>query len=82
MDKKALHVSVIYRERVINCVLVDDGSSLNICARSTLRQLRFNVGKFEQNQFNVRDFDGVQRDTLGDVNLIIQMGSAEFNSKF
>ena len=34
----------------------------------------------EQNQGNVRAFDGVQRDTLGDVNLAIQMGQAEFSA--
>ena len=63
-QNKALHVTVICRERVINCVLVDDRSGLNICSLSTLRQLRFDLGKLEQNQVKVRAFDGVQRDTL------------------
>ena len=30
----------------------------------------------------MRAFDGVQRDTLGAVNLIIQMGLEEFNAQF
>ena len=59
MHNKALHFIVICRERVINCVLVDDGFALNICSLSTLRKLRFDLGKLEQNQFNVRAFDGV-----------------------
>ena len=42
---KALHVTVICRGKVINRVLVDDGSSLNICPLSTLKQLRFDLGK-------------------------------------
>ena len=79
---KALHITVICREKVINRVLVDDGSGLNICPLSTLKQLRFDLGKLEQNQVNVRAFDGVQRDTLGAVNLTIQMGPAEFEAKF
>ena len=79
---KALHVTVIYREKVGNRVLVDDGSSLNICFLSTLKQLRFDLRKLEQNQVNVRAFDGMQRDTLGAVNLTIQMGPAEFEAQF
>ncbi|XP_015060443.1 uncharacterized protein LOC107006392 [Solanum pennellii] len=79
---KALHIAVICREKVVNRVLVNDGSGLNICPLSTLRQLRFDLGKLEQNQVNVRAFDGVQRDTLGAVNLTIQMGPAEFSAQF
>ena len=56
---KALHVTVLCRERVINRVMVDHGSGLNICPLLTLRQLRFDLGKLEQNQINVRAFDGV-----------------------
>ncbi|XP_069145180.1 uncharacterized protein [Solanum lycopersicum] len=79
---KALHITVICRGKVINRVLVDEGSGLNICPLSTLKQLRFDLGKLEQNQVNVRAFDGVQRDTLGAVNLTIQMGPTEFKAKF
>ena len=73
---KALHVTVICRGKVVNRVLVDDGSGLNICPLSILKQLRFDLRKLEKNKVNVRAFDGVQRDTLGAVNLTLQMGSA------
>ena len=56
---KALHITVVYREKVVNRILVDDGSYLNICPSWTLRQLRFDLGKLEQKQVNVRAFDGV-----------------------
>ena len=79
---KALHITVICRGKVVNCVLVDDGSGLNICPLTTLRQLNFDLGKLEQNQVNVRAFDGVQRDTLGAVTLTLQMGPAEFSAQF
>lgn len=36
----------------------------------------------EQNQGNVRAFDGVQRDMLGAVNMIIQIGPVEFSKQF
>ncbi|XP_069155857.1 uncharacterized protein [Solanum lycopersicum] len=79
---KALHITVICRGKVVNCVLVDDGSGLNICPLTTLRQLNFDLGKLEQNQVNVRAFDGVQRYTLGAVTLTLQMGPAEFSVQF
>ncbi|XP_069149116.1 uncharacterized protein [Solanum lycopersicum] len=79
---KALHITVVCRGKIVNRVLVDDGSGLNICPLSTLKQLRFDLGKLEKNQVNVRAFDGVQRETLGAVSLIIQMGPAEFEAKF
>ncbi|KAK4724717.1 hypothetical protein R3W88_027496 [Solanum pinnatisectum] len=72
MHNKALHVTCMF----------DDGSGLKICPLSTLRQLKFGLRKLQQNQVNVRAFDGVQRDTLGAVNLDIQVGLADFNVEF
>ncbi|KAK6777926.1 hypothetical protein RDI58_024644 [Solanum bulbocastanum] len=82
MHDKALDITIMYRDKIINCVLIDDGSGLNICPLSTLRQLKFDLGKLHQNQVNVRAFDGVQRDTLGAVNLYIQTSPAESNVEF
>ena len=56
---KALHITTVYRKKVVNDVLLDDGSFLNICPLSKLRQLRFDLGKLEQNEVNVRAFYGV-----------------------
>ncbi|XP_069142936.1 uncharacterized protein [Solanum lycopersicum] len=79
---KALHITVICRDKVVNRVLVDDGSGLNICPLSMLRNLNFDLGKVKQKKVNVRAFDGVQRDTLGAVNLTLQMGPVEFGAQF
>ncbi|KAK4728995.1 hypothetical protein R3W88_021983 [Solanum pinnatisectum] len=82
MHNRAMHVTCMCRDKIINRVLVDDGSGLNICPLSTLRQLKIDIGKLRQNQVNVRAFDRVQRDTLGAVNLDIQVGPADFNVEF
>ncbi|KAK4714106.1 hypothetical protein R3W88_020013 [Solanum pinnatisectum] len=82
MHNKALHVTIICRDKIINHVLVDDGSGINIYPLSTLRQLKFDLGKLHQNQVSVKVFDGMQRNTVGAVNLYIQMGPAEFNVEF
>lgn len=79
---KVLHITIICHKRVINRVLVDDGCSLNIYPLSTLRQLRFDMGKLAQNKVTVISFDEVHRDTLGTVNLLIQMCSKEYSTEF
>ena len=45
---KALHITIVCCEKVINCIQVDDGSALNICSFSTLKQLKFDLGKLEK----------------------------------
>ena len=77
-----LHITVVCHKKIVNRILVDDGFGLNICPLSILRKLRFDLGKLGQNQVSVRDFDGVQRDMLGAVNLTIQMGPTEFSAQF
>ena len=75
---KVFHITLVCRKKVVNHVLVDDGSVMNIYSLSTLRHLRFDRTKLEQNQVNVRSFDEAQRDTLGVLNRLIEMGPAEF----
>ena len=79
---KALHITVICRKKVVNRVLVDDGSCQNICPLSTLRRLMFDLGKLEQNHVNMRAFDGIQWDTLGSMNLTIKMAPTKFSTQF
>ena len=59
MHNKALHVTVISQEKHIYRVLVDDVYSVNIYQLSTLRQLRFDLGKLDKNLVNMRASDGV-----------------------
>ena len=58
-NNKVLHISVLCCEKVINHVVVDDRFGLNICPLSTLKKLKFDLGKLEQNQVNVIAIDGV-----------------------
>ena len=61
---------------------MDELYCLNIFQLSTLRQLRIDLGKLEQNQVNVRAFDGVQRDTLREVNVVIRIVTVEYSAQF
>ncbi|XP_004228826.2 uncharacterized protein [Solanum lycopersicum] len=88
--KKKENVSVVsfsprsrpQRDQFVARVLIYNGSGLNICPLSTLTQLNHDVGKIRRSRMNVRAFDGSQRETMGEVDLCIQMGPAEFVTEF
>lgn len=71
MYTKVLYNTINYHDHVINWVLIDDGSFLNIFPFSTLIQLGYELGKIFQNYVNVWAFDGGQGDTIGEVELYI-----------
>ena len=82
MHNKALNITIKCRYKILNHVLIDEGSRLNICPLSTLKKLNFNLGKIRQNQVNVRPLDGGQRETLGVVSLVNKGGLADFTINF
>jgi len=82
MHNRALYITIKCRDKFVARVLIDNGSGLNICPLSTLTQLNYDVGKIRQSRMNVRAFDGSQRETMGEIDLCIQMGPAEFVTEF
>lgn len=67
MHNKGLNTTFKCWAKIVNYVLIEDGSDINICLLSTLKQLNFDLGKILHNQVNVRAFDRGQRETLCDV---------------
>ncbi|XP_071901010.1 uncharacterized protein [Coffea arabica] len=59
-------------------VLIDNGSALNICLWSTLEKLGLQDIKLRSSGTIVRGFDGAQREPIGEVDLVIEMGPAQF----
>ena len=82
MHNRALYITVKCRDQFVARVLIYNGSGLNICPLSTLTQLNHDVGKICRSRMNVKAFDGLQRETMGEVDLGIQMGPAEFVTEF
>ncbi|XP_071920608.1 uncharacterized protein [Coffea arabica] len=75
---KALYVAVRCNGRMLPKVLIDNGSALNICPWSTLVKLGLQDVKLKPSETVVRGFDGAQRESLGEVNLVVEMGPAQF----
>ncbi|XP_070014026.1 uncharacterized protein [Nicotiana sylvestris] len=63
-------------------VLIDGGSSLNICPLTTMKRLRKDLHEIRAGSMNVKAFDGSQSATIGEINLCLQMGPTWFDVEF
>ncbi|XP_027109268.1 uncharacterized protein [Coffea arabica] len=75
---KALYVAVRCNGKMLPKVLIDNGSALNICPWSTLVKLGLQDVKLKPSETVVRGFDGAQRESIGEVNLVVEIGPAQF----
>ncbi|XP_070005639.1 uncharacterized protein [Nicotiana sylvestris] len=71
---KALHITVQCEDYFITRILIDGGSSLNICPLVTLKKLGKVLNEIKDGAINVKTFDGSQRSTIGEISLCLQMG--------
>nr|XP_027101483.1 uncharacterized protein LOC113722279 [Coffea arabica]XP_027108974.1 uncharacterized protein LOC113728811 [Coffea arabica] len=75
---KALYIAVRCNGKMLLKVLIDNGSALNICPWSTLEKLGLQDIKLRPSGTIVRGFDGAQREPIGEVDLVVEMGPAQF----
>ncbi|XP_027065115.1 uncharacterized protein [Coffea arabica] len=75
---KALYISVRCNGKLLPRVLIDNGSVLNICPWSTLVKLGFQEAKLQLSATVVRGFDGSKRESMGEVDLVLEIGPAQF----
>ncbi|XP_070006656.1 uncharacterized protein [Nicotiana sylvestris] len=61
---KALHITVQCKDHFITRILVNGGSSLNICPLITLRTLGKGLHEVKDGAISVKAFDGSQRSTI------------------
>ncbi|XP_070005827.1 uncharacterized protein [Nicotiana sylvestris] len=79
---KALYHTVKYEDSVVTRVLVDNGSSVNICPLSTLNKLKVDDERIHKSSIYVRGFDGGGKDSIGDIVLELIIGPVEFTMEF
>ncbi|XP_027178164.1 uncharacterized protein LOC113777330 [Coffea eugenioides] len=75
---KALYIVVRCNGKMLPKVLIDNGSALNICPWSTLEKLGLQDVKLRPSGTIVRGFDGAQREPIGEIDLVVEMGPAQF----
>ncbi|XP_070016049.1 uncharacterized protein [Nicotiana sylvestris] len=79
---KALYLTVKCEDLVVTRVLIDNGSSANICPLSTLNKLKVDDDRIHKNSICVRGFDGGGTDTVGDIILELTIGPVKCTMKF
>ncbi|XP_070004449.1 uncharacterized protein LOC142163400 [Nicotiana tabacum] len=63
-------------------VMLDGGSGVDICPLSTLQRMKIGTERISPNNVCVRAFDGVKRDTIGEIDLILTIGHVDFEVTF
>ncbi|XP_070035321.1 uncharacterized protein [Nicotiana tomentosiformis] len=79
---RALHITVQLEDKFIARVLINGGSSLNICPLTTPKRLGKGLHEIRMGSMNVKAFDGSQRATIREINLDLQMGLNWFDVEF
>ncbi|XP_070025892.1 uncharacterized protein [Nicotiana sylvestris] len=79
---KALHPTVKCEGYYVKRVMLDGGSGVDIYPLSTLQRMEIETERIRPNNVCVRAFDGIKRDTIGEIDLILTNGPVDFEVTF
>ncbi|XP_075083632.1 uncharacterized protein LOC142167367 [Nicotiana tabacum] len=80
--KKALHLTVKCEGYYSKSIMLDGGPEVDICPLSTLQRKEIGTKRIKPNNVCMRAFDGVNRDTIGEIDLILTIGPVDFEVTF
>ncbi|PKI76951.1 hypothetical protein CRG98_002661 [Punica granatum] len=67
---------------IICRVMIDNGSALNVCPVTTLKQMNVDLNRVRPSKTAVRAFDGSRREVNGEIDLLIDVGPCSFSITF
>ncbi|XP_031382363.1 uncharacterized protein LOC116196653 [Punica granatum] len=79
---RALHIVCKCNNFIVGRVMIDNGSALNVCPVSTLKQMNVDFNRIRPSKIAVRAFDGLRRDVNGEIDLLIDVGPCSFAVTF
>ncbi|XP_070028810.1 uncharacterized protein [Nicotiana sylvestris] len=79
---KALHLTVKCEGYYVKRVMQDGGSGVDICPISTLQCMEIGTERIRPNNVCVRAFNVIERDTIGEIDLILTIGPVDFEVTF
>ncbi|XP_070012893.1 uncharacterized protein [Nicotiana sylvestris] len=79
---RALHLVVKCEGHYVKRVMIDGGSSVDVCPLSNLQGMKINTDRIRPRNVRIRAFDGSARDTIGEINLTMTIGSVDFEIVF
>ncbi|XP_070009967.1 uncharacterized protein [Nicotiana sylvestris] len=77
-----LNLMVKCEGHYVKRVMVDGGSSVDLCPLSTLQSMKINTYRIRPSNVRIRAFDGSARDTMGEINLTMTIGPVDFEIVF
>ncbi|XP_070026868.1 uncharacterized protein [Nicotiana sylvestris] len=79
---RALYLTVKCEDSVVTRVLIDNGSSANICPLSMLNKLKVEDERIHKNSICVSGFDGGGKDSVGGIVLALTIGPVDITMEF
>ncbi|PKI77270.1 hypothetical protein CRG98_002339 [Punica granatum] len=76
---RALHIVCKCNNYAIGQVMIDNGSALNVCLVTTLKQMNVDLNRIRPSQTAVRAFDGSWREVNREIDLLIDVGLCSFS---
>ena len=77
-----MHIMVKCEDMIIVRVLIDNGSTLNVCPMSTVERLNVDTSLIHPTTMIIRAFDGTLREVQGEIELAIGIGPIFFMINF
>ncbi|PKI49419.1 hypothetical protein CRG98_030189, partial [Punica granatum] len=79
---RALHIVCKCNNYIVGPVMIDNGSALNVCPVTTLKQMNVDLNRVRSCKTAVRAFDGSHREVNGEIDLLIDVGPCSFSITF
>jgi len=78
----ALYITVRTREKILPQVLIDNGSTINVCPLKTARCLGISDTELSPSVVTVKAYDNTKRAVLGSLKLDLMVGPGNFSADF
>ncbi|PKI63050.1 hypothetical protein CRG98_016574 [Punica granatum] len=79
---RALHIVCKCNNHIVGRVMIDNGSALNVCPVTTLKQMNVDLNRVRPSKTTVRAFDGSWREVNGEIDLLIEVDPCSFSVTF
>ena len=77
-----LFIQAIVKSKKTSCVMVDDGSTINVCPLRLLYKFGMNIENLEQSNMIIRAYDNSKKPVVRTFKAVVTMGDIESVTKF
>ena len=78
----AMHIIVKCEDMIVARVLINNGSTLNVCLMATLEHLKVDMSLIKPSTMIFRSFDNTRREVQGEIELMVEIGLRSFMVNF